>query len=480
MLYMDEVRTDSPFALRLVEGVEVVNPSASVQSIIKILLDGQQRTSSVFYSLYAPALALLGRKNPFAFFLSIDRLLAKDWENAVISVNRGQKKTLALYDSKRDYIAMTEFLNVGQLTARLLQEGKYTAQIADILNVVHRFNAYEIQMVQLDRGTPLDRVVETFERINRTGEPLSITDLLVARLYQHSIKLRDLLESATAKYKFLRDVDSEYILRVICLLRGQEVRRNVILMLGPSNFAQDWQTACDALEAAYLRITDAKNGYGAIDFRRLAPFTTSLVPLAAFIAYLRVHGLESAAQYAKVDRWYWTTVFFNRYNEGVNTSTFSDFTKMKDWFRDDNKVPDFITDQNLGSIDLTTDSKSSATFRGVFSLVALAGAHDFQTGNVPQFAPGEIQDDHIFPKVLFKEDSVLNRTIISTNQKKASQPPSKYFGAIETLVGRPQLEQVLSSHLIDANGLSSLLRDDLAGFMSAREATVRARIGALL
>jgi hypothetical protein len=68
-------------------------------------------------------------------------------------------------------------------------------------------------------------------------------------------------------------------------------------------------------------------------------------------------------------------------------------------------------------------------------LIALSGALDFQTGQAPQLALGDVQDDHIFPKSLYANDTIANRTLISTNQKKSNQTPSRYFSALETLVG---------------------------------------------
>jgi len=39
----------------------------------------------------------------------------------------------------------------------------------------------------------MEKIVETFERTNRTGKPLSVFDLTVARVYKYNINLRDLL-----------------------------------------------------------------------------------------------------------------------------------------------------------------------------------------------------------------------------------------------------------------------------------------------
>jgi hypothetical protein len=72
-----------------------------------------------------------------------------------------------------------------------------------------------------------------------------------------------------------------------------------------------------------------------IDFKKWAPFTTMIVPLAAFIAYLEKKKQINDLQYCKIDSWYWATVFQNRYDEGVNTNTFANFTKIKEWFEND-------------------------------------------------------------------------------------------------------------------------------------------------
>jgi uncharacterized protein with ParB-like and HNH nuclease domain len=71
MLVQEVFSKESPFALRLIEGVKEVNPEAKLQSIVTIILDGQQRTTALFYALYEPNLPLKGRKAPYRFYLDI-------------------------------------------------------------------------------------------------------------------------------------------------------------------------------------------------------------------------------------------------------------------------------------------------------------------------------------------------------------------------------------------------------------------------
>ena len=381
MLYMDAIRDEAPFALRLVEGARESNPTATIDSIVRILLDGQQRTSSLFYALFAPPIPLAGRKSPYRFYASIQRMLSEDWEYAVEFVNTANKKATAKFEESEDYIAFHQFRDVGALSERLMKT-KHQKQFAALVQLVNKFNTYEIQMVHLDRGTPLDRVVETFERINKTGEPLAVTDLLVAKLYRDGVKLRDLIKDASEKYPFFETTGADYVLRVLSLGRGTDVRRNTILELKAENFNEDWWSACDALAEAFKRLTDPKH-YAVIDVRKWAPASSMLVTLAALIDYLKRKKGAHASNYKKLDEWYWVTVFANRYNEGVNTNTLSDYQRMMEWFNDDTKVPDFIRKFSPASVDLHVDSQSSAIYRGVISLVVRAGAKDFKTGKEP-------------------------------------------------------------------------------------------------
>lgn len=61
------------------------------------------------------------------------------------------------------------------------------------------------------------------------------------------------------------------------------------------------------------------------------------------------------------------------------------------------------------------------------------GALDFKTGQSPQFYKEKVQDDHIFPKSKYKVNSVINRTLISTNY------------------GKEKLKEILSTYLIPEN-----------------------------
>ena len=341
------------------------------------------------------------------------------------------------------------------------------------LPLKNNFMNYQIHIVSLPRDTELEKIVETFERINRTGEPLSIFELLTARLYKHEIKLRAILKTTKAKYTFLDYVTPEFILKTIALIRDKEPKRGNILKLDPQNFKEDWESATQSLEDAYKRVVDIKNGYGVLDFKKWMPYTTMLVPLASMLHYLKTNGLESPKNYEKIDTWYWTSIFSNMYDQAVDTSSKSDLDAIKEWISEENKIPEFTQSFEVDTIDLDVEKQTSAIYRGVISLIVLAGALDFKTGQPPQFGKERIQEDHIFPKSLYNRNLATNRTLISTNAEKSNKPPSEYFNERLKEHGDAKLKEILKSHLIPEDALDTLLRDDLDSFLEKRmEATV--------
>lgn len=475
MLFMDEIRGHAPFKTRLVAGVpEKIIPRDD--AIVKILLDGQQRCSSIYYALNQPSIPLYGKKSPSQFACDIEACLKQDWEKGVVVAH--SKREIEQISGDPRYINFADFANPGKITQRIF-ESKYKNQLVEITNTINNFNVFKLQMAELPRGTALERVVDIFERINRTGLPLNITDLLVARLFKHDIELRKLIEEAADMYDFMdpdNNIDPEFIVRTICLIRNMEIRKQTILQLSPENFRRDWDAACYYLEEAFTRITAISvSGYGAVGFRKFVPFKTMIIPMAAMLAFLDANKLSNSVNLAKLDEWYWASVFMNRYNEAVNTNTFADVENFKTWVIE-NKVPVFIENFSSSSVDFLVSAKTSSVYRRVLCLIIKKGAKDFKTGNDPGIESDKIQDDHIFPKSIYRDDYVLNRTVISTNAEKSNQRPEAYFNALEALNGRDKTLEILATHLIDSSCFDALKAGRLAEFKDSREKVIRAEI----
>jgi len=90
--------THSPmFPFRTVEGLEQVNRLARPEqhATVRLVLDGQQRITSVFYVLYAPDIPLRYARYPYTFFLRLDEALNGNLDEAVVGVSQRDLRHMA-------------------------------------------------------------------------------------------------------------------------------------------------------------------------------------------------------------------------------------------------------------------------------------------------------------------------------------------------------------------------------------------------
>ncbi|MBX6773067.1 MAG: hypothetical protein IRY83_15180, partial [Chloroflexi bacterium] len=267
-------------------------------------------------------------------------------------------------------------------------------------------------------------------------------------------------------------VKPEFVIKVIAVLQGKEPRKGNLLdaidALDARSFDRCWEEATSALVAAYNRVTTL---YGAFQ-QEWIPYTTMLVPLAALLCELNTIK-AGAAEYEKIDRWYWANVFTQRYDSAVDTKTFQDLRDVRRWITD-SVAPSWIQRASLQDLDLDVDEPRSAIYRGLMCLIVCRGAKDFLTGQPANLH--QCQDDHIFPRGIYSKnypvDTILNRTLISerTNKVKQNRRPSIFLD--ECLRGHgydeTKLLKTLDSHFISPAAYHALRADDFSSFIRER------------
>jgi hypothetical protein len=85
-----DIYADNPmFPFRPIEGLEKVNEQVRFDRhpTVQLVLDGQQRITSVFYALYSPDIPLRNSKFSHKFYLLLDAALNGDIEEAVVGVS---------------------------------------------------------------------------------------------------------------------------------------------------------------------------------------------------------------------------------------------------------------------------------------------------------------------------------------------------------------------------------------------------------
>jgi len=483
------------FPYRLIEGLEKTNPKASPENhdIVKLVLDGQQRLTSLFYVLYEPKIPLRGSRSPYRFYLKLDFIRGGQLEDSIRGISLNDKQGLSEMEEKvkkgqaipfqlfRDTMMFNDWLYDSK---RELSSDERKI----LLQYYKNFSDFMVPVISISEDAGKENIINIFERINRTGIRLSLFDLAVARLYPKKINLRKLWRDFSEKNETLaKIIKPEFILKVIALWHDKEPKKSALLdiadELDDQEFQKQWEEACHWLLEAYKRLTSPE-GYGAISPKWI-PYTTLLVPLAVLLKKISEKG-HRQEMYRKIDSWYWGSVFGRRYDQGVESTTNRDVREISEWL-EGGPCPEWIEKFQADQVDLlgATEQRSSI-YRGAICLIVKMGAKDFVSGQSPILS--ECQDDHIFPKGTFTYkkhiNSILNRTLIwkRSNQSKSNKKPSVYLNDLYELWGRNkhELRKILDSHLISEEAERGMREDDFDIFIKARRETFQNKIDELV
>ena len=490
-----------------------VHGAPAPQDGADVVLDGQQRMTSLYYAVAAPDVPLLDSR--MRFFVDLKALLDPDADSSdiVFAEPVKESKEPAYADeeaqfankvfpltklSKRDYMSwlyrFKEYLKEKEgLDGE--QAEQYFNQISDIVD--HVWFRYEIPIVQLPRSLPLDRVASIFERINSKGTRLGVFDLLNSRFMKSDVELRTNWKRTKADFDNIRHMSEEldntekYVLQALGLFRKGSCRRKELLALDRAytrggkfqkgEFERDWSEISGHMSKVIGQLKSReRHGFGAMRFSMI-PYTV-LIPILSSLVY-KIEGRDDRPRCMdKIRTWYWSAVTSDNYSGSSDTKLEKDHRELQRWFDDDGAVPGIVSEQRGGvaALDVNTSKTNYSVYRAVMCLISKSGALDFASDEGPE--PGAFEDCHIFPKSWKKRggdvsaDSVLNRTVLSAETRRflADRAPSEYLKKImdEQGIGEHELLERLKTHLISDEAFGCLLKDDFDGFVAARRKTI--------
>ncbi len=512
-----------PFAPEFLRGAKPVHAAARPELLI---LDGQQRLSSLIYALTAPDLSLKDSSQRRWYFVSLDLLLSEPDSDEVV-FDRAKRELRGLDQVKVQYeqrILPCEALLTPQrfLTWRdgfddwLREERpddleRYRSEWRDRWTAaVTGFQTFDVPLVELPGVDEADnesigRVCAIFEKLNSTGVDLSVYDLLTARLYRSGIRLHDLWKEAVEAHPRLKawsggKADKHkfgvLVLRTLALLRNLDPKPRILIDLKPAAFEDDWRRAAAAVERGLELIEHVgPDGFGVFAEKWLPGY--GLVPiLAALRAEIEKHGLGEQAR-DELRRWYWCNVFMERYSSAVESKSRKDYSEMtRHWFDTGAAPAVFDEAENLigapGFRVRGSASSASAVYSGIFCLLALRNARDWRRGEDIRLQ--ELQDHHIFPQAYLKRhgierkgtiNTIANRTLISdeTNGKIKDKAPAAYLNDTVIIPSGARLD-LLEPHFIadDTIAVTAQATEELPNDQAAQlyEQFVQAREAALI
>lgn len=512
---------DAPFAIRAIQGVNMEPEELQPEWMI---LDGQQRLTSLNYVFSAPAIPMRWTKYPYRFFLNLKKVAAGNLTEAVWSERTDYAGDWLTQAKQFETLSVpfTILLNGWEDWKDAYEDELYSRHDGSFENyrdelrpawkmVMKRVENFlvpviEIEKIPADDADRIAQVCAIFEKLNTMGVRLSVYDLLTARLYKYPSEIHkgnridqhELWKEAVEKYPHLNhfsdgnpDEYGVYVLRTIALMRGLDMKSKSLINLKPANYESDWRTAVKYIEKAFERITaNDDDGFGAINSRWF-PYSTMISPLAAMLHAIDANHLDHRA-YKLIKRWYWASIFRERYAGSVESTIYRDFQDFLKVVADPSFEPVAIADARISIVEnenfsLRQESRVNAIYRGVMCLIALRGAKDFRADDSIKFHT--LEDHHIFPKAYLAKrkgpdgktipndqvNSIVNRTLIAdkTNGKISKSSPADY---LQKLVPADRKDKIMASHFIDADALDAMQMNDFDGFVRAREKALLAEI----
>ena len=486
-----------------------------------IVLDGQQRLTALYYAFLAPDVPLPNRSNRAVYFVSVDKFMNEEYDNAFHYdwLSRRVSKILGNREAQfaehifplsvvgaggwdlpnwvqgyeqywKDAIDVAEGNGNDEAAKKAKLYAANATAFGDHLKGIT--NQYQVSYIELDQELELDKVCDIFTKINSRGVRLDVFDLVNALLVPKGVQLKHMWRDAQARLEF---VDTEkmnvYILQVMSILRqgycspkylyfllpGQEklvrepdgTRRKEILVPHNDEFEKRWHQAVDALERA-IKLLRHPQEFGAVSSKYL-PYVSILPVFAALQAHVKtcLPGLQLDAQ-RKTRHWYWASVFTNRYSGSVESTSSGDFRDVKAWIDDDVAKPALIQEfkTRFRNMKLRGEIKrGTSVYNGIFNLLILQGARDWITGNIPQH--DDLDDHHIVPSSRGAKNlsgnavhTILNRTPLTadTNRKVIGDKlPNAYLPELIEQNDEKDVHAILETHFISPAALKILLRD---------------------
>ena len=522
------------FKARPVEGVDTTEHEPE-----RLILDGQQRLTSMFQSLRSGKVVRTRdeRKRELErwYYLAIKDVLepGKELIEAVRSVP-GDKVTRSDFGRKIDedlspeeaefdkfLFPLTRAFDPNPWKRRFLKHHQHDSEVIDAWDefeeqVLDSLKTYQLPVITLKKETPREAVCLVFEKVNTGGVALNVFELLTATFAaeEEGFNLRDdweerraaMLEGAgqAPAKSVLGGVQPTDFLQAITLLvtrerrerdradgvgepRAVSCKRRDILRLTKA----DYDRWARQVTEAFVQAARFLHGEHVFD-RKFIPYQTQLVPLTALIASLGGRW-EDHGPRDQLRRWYWCGVFGELYGSSTETRFANDLLDVLAWIVDDGELPRTVIDANLSPERLERlRTRNSAAYRGIYVLLLREGARDWRTGelsDIQNYHGESIDIHHIFPRRWCRNNgvaekvanSIINKTPLTsrTNRIVGGDAPSKYLPALETKSGATPaaVDGYLASHLVNP---ASLRADDFESFWDHRKQELLDRIAKVM
>lgn len=440
----------------------------------QLLLDGQQRLTSLYAILMGKPIIVKNRRTPIEILFNLEHpeeleLVAEvDEEESSASeaeskgledankndlLNELEKKTFVVSNkalqARPHWISVTEVFQDGFTTRKFIND---VAKKSGIKSEDPRLDKYEERLIRLrsikdykyrvhvlERGKSYEEVTEIFVRVNSLGAKLRSSDLALAQItskWNDSLKIFQAYGEAWRNVGF--DLDQSIYLKNLMAFATGQSSFNTINRLSESTLKDSWEQAKGGMEYSlnFLR-SNAK-----IESPALLSSAFIAITVAKYGHKMEYHLSKDEESQLR----YWTLLANTkgRYSRGSSETLLNQDLRILTG--DGNAISDLINtlEDQVGRLDiLESDIENKNTRSAYFKTMFLAfkdnGAKDWNSQVEISIkhtgSRDSLQFHHIFPKSLLKgmENSkvndICNLAFIggATNRKISNKPPSEYL-----------------------------------------------------
>ena len=473
------------FQPRLIEGVP---ESAKTETPQSLLLDGQQRITSMYLvTLRKKVVETVTPKNKKVkrwFYIDIKRALDPkiDRDEAILSIPEDKKVTsqfgreivLDISSPEKEYanfiFPMTEVFDWDEW-----QDGfdsywagdnnKHQREIFRQFKreILENFKSYRVPVIALDRETSKEAVCVVFEKVNTKGKALEAFELVTAIYAAQGYELRkdwyDNDENTGRQIRFnnacsisenkkgiISKVSNTDFLQAISLFYTRERRREAEQTGKQGNelptVSGNRHALLDLPLSAYLKYEEqVEEGFKkAAKFLHMLhiyqvsdlPYQSQIVPLAAILADIGDEWKHETNR-RKLTQWYWNGVFGELYGSAVDTRIARDFMEVPAWLKGATE-PSTVSEALFRPDRLKTmKTRLSAAYKGINALLMKQGAKDFissQEYSHTVFFGENVDIHHIFPKEWCRKQNFSSKIFDSViNKTPLSYKTNRIIGS---------------------------------------------------
>lgn len=497
----------------------------------ELLLDGQQRMTSLFQALYSkhPIRTRTQKKKEVERFYYIDIAKAvadtANIEEAIIGVpadriirtNFGRDVVLDLStpnaEYERDLFPLNQVFDHtdwyfgwrGHWKDR--KPNRLEIETRFFKEIVENIQRYKMPIIRLDKKNSREAICLVFEKVNVGGKKLDAFELLTAIYAASSFDLREDWHGSNAvpgrskrmngidnPRRVLKDIESTDFLQSCTLLSTRQNRvnksaagvkdselpqitckREALLGLSLSAFRANAET----VEAGFIEAAGFLNELKII-LAKDVPYPPQIVALASALSILGDAG-QSAASRDKLAQWFWSISLGEQYGSATESKMARDVPELVAWIQENGPRPRSVDEAIFQQDRLRSlRTRLSAAYKAIHALLMKHGCQDFITGKgfeLMTFYNDKVDVHHVFPQAWCKKngieakvfDAIINKTPLSkrSNILISGDAPSVYLKRIEAKHG-------LSSERLDGILRTHLIEpsflrdDDFQGFFDAR------------